>query len=222
MSALRVYLVDDHPIVCSGLEALLSSQPDIEVVGWSHSGEMALCDLRERSGSVDVVIVDHRLSGGIDGVEVCRRVTAEPYLVRCLAMSASADGESVRSFVVAGASGFLLKHADPERIVDAVRTVGRGASFIDQRVAELIAQELNPAARGARLLLTAREREILDYVACGLSNREIALKLCVSTSSVKSYVSNLLRKLGVTHRTEAVAVAAREGLLALVSTGGAG
>lgn len=218
MTALSVYLVDDHPVVCSGLDALLSAQDDIEVLGYSHSAEMALCDLRERPA--DVVIVDHRLGGSMDGVDLCRRITEPPYLTRCLAMSASADGESVRSFVCAGASGFLLKHADPERIVDAVRTVGRGASFIDQRVAELIAQELNPATRG-RMLLTAREREILEYVARGLSNREIALRLCVSTSSVKSYVSNLLRKLGVTHRTEAVAVAAREGLLALVSGSGA-
>jgi DNA-binding NarL/FixJ family response regulator len=215
-----VYLVDDHPIVCAGLDALLSAQEGIEVIGWSHSAEMALCELRERPA--DVVVVDHRLGGAIDGVELCRRITADPYLARCLAMSASADGESVRSFVCAGASGFLLKHADPDRIVHAVRTVGGGASFIDQRVAELIAQELNPAARGARMLLTPREREILDYVARGLSNREIAVKLCVSTSSVKSYVSNLLRKLGVTHRTEAVAVAAREGLLALVSGSGSG
>lgn len=214
MTALSVYLVDDHPVVCSGLDALLSGQDDIEVLGYSHSAELALCDLRERPA--DVVIVDHRLGGTMDGVELCRRITEPPYLARCLAMSASADGESVRQFVCAGASGFLLKHADPDRIVDAVRTVGRGASFIDQRVAELIAQELNPATRG-RMLLTAREREILEYVAHGLSNREIALRLCVSTSSVKSYVSNLLRKLGVTHRTEAVAVAAREGLLALVS-----
>ena len=218
MTALTVYLVDDHPVVCSGLDALLSSQDDIEVLGYAHSAEMALCDLRERPA--DVVIVDHRLGGAMDGVDLCRRITEPPYLARCLAMSATADGESVRSFVCAGASGFLLKHADPERIVDAVRTVGRGASFIDQRVAELIAQELNPATRG-RMLLTAREREILEYVANGLSNREIALRLCVSTSSVKSYVSNLLRKLGVTHRTEAVAVAAREGLLALVSGSGA-
>ena len=220
MSVLTVYLVDDHPVVCSGLDALLSSQDDIQVLGWAHSAEVALCELRERPA--DVVVVDHRLAGSMDGVDLCRRITAEPYLARCLAMSASADGESVRAFVVAGASGFLLKHADPERIVDAVRTVGRGASFIDQRVAELIAQELNPAARGARMLLTAREREILDYVSRGMSNREIAVKLCVSTSSVKAYVSNLLRKLGVTHRTEAVAVAAREGLLALVSSGGGG
>lgn len=217
MTALSVYLVDDHPVVCSGLDALLSGQDDIEVLGYSHSAELALCDLRERPA--DVVIVDHRLGGTMDGVELCRRITEPPYLTRCLAMSATADGESVRQFVCAGASGFLLKHADPDRIVDAVRTVGRGASFIDQRVAELIAQELNPATRG-RMLLTAREREILEYVAHGLSNREIALRLCVSTSSVKSYVSNLLRKLGVTHRTEAVAVAAREGLLALVSGSG--
>lgn len=217
MTALTVYLVDDHPVVCSGLDALLSSQEDVQVLGYAHSAELALCELRERPA--DVVIVDHRLGGTMDGVELCRRITQPPYLARCLAMSASADGGSVRDFVCAGASGFLLKHADPERIVDAVRTVGRGASFIDQRVAELIAQELNPSSRAAGLLLTAREREILDYVASGLSNREIALRLCVSTSSVKSYVSNLLRKLGVTHRTEAVAVAAREGLLALVSGG---
>lgn len=217
MTALTVYLVDDHPVVCSGLDALLSGQEDITVVGYAHSAELALCELRERPA--DLVIVDHRLGGSMDGVELCKRITQEPYMARCLAMSASADGESVRSFVCAGASGFLLKHADADRIVDAVRTVGRGASFIDQRVAELIAQELNPQTRG-RLLLTPREREILEYVAHGLSNREIALRLCVSTSSVKSYVSNLLRKLGVTHRTEAVAVAAREGLLAVVSRTG--
>lgn len=217
MTALTVYLVDDHPVVCSGLHALLSGQGDIDVVGYAHSAELALCELRERPA--DVVIVDHRLGGSMDGVELCKRITQEPYMARCLAMSASADGDSVRSFVCAGASGFLLKHADPDHIVDAVRTVGRGASFIDQRVAELIAQELNPQTR-SRLLLTPREREILEYVAHGLSNREIALRLCVSTSSVKSYVSNLLRKLGVTHRTEAVAVAAREGLLAVVSRTG--
>lgn len=214
-TTLRVFIVDDHPVVCAGLTTVLESSPELTVVGSAPSGERALCDLR--SVSADVVLLDHRMGSGMDGVELCRRLTQPPYLTRCMAMSASADGESVRSFISAGASGFLLKHADPSRIIDAVRTVGRGASYMDDRIAALIAEELAPASEARSEGLTPRETEVLELLAAGMSNREIASELGVSTGSAKNYVSSLLQKLGVAHRTEAVAVAAREGLLLLMS-----
>ncbi|MCU1591854.1 MAG: devR [Frankiales bacterium] len=214
---IRVFIVDDHPVVVAGLMSMLAEPADIEVVGNASNGEDALVALAMTPA--DVVLLDHRLGSGMDGVELCERLTQPPYLLRCLALSAGADGPTLRAFIAAAASGFLLKHADPERIVDAVRSVAGGSLFVDPRLTPLLMDEVGGnAARVASL--TARERGVLRLMAAGLSNPQIATQLCVSTSSVKAYVSSVLRKLEARHRAEAVAIAAREGLLDIVGAAG--
>ena len=210
MTVIRVYIVDDHPVVLAGLATLFAAHGDIEVVGRARSGEQALCELPRVEA--DVVLLDHRLGEGIDGVELCRRLTAEPYSHRCLALSASADAVTLRAFLAAGASGLLLKQSDPDRIVSAVRTVAGGSMFADPRLTALVMSEVGGNSTGIASL-TERERGVLKLAAAGLNNQQIAQQLCVSRGSVKAYVSSLLHKLQVTHRAEAVAIAAREGLL---------
>jgi DNA-binding NarL/FixJ family response regulator len=217
MSApVRVFLVDDHPVVLAGLSAVLARTDGIEVVGTASTGEQALVDLTGLQP--DVVLLDHRLGAGMDGVELCRRLTAEPYSLRCLALSAGADATTLRTFVSAGARGLLLKQADPDHIVGAIRSVVSGGMFVDPRMTSLLMGEVAGNATGLGSL-SPRERGVLRLVAAGFSNPEIARQMSVSHSSVKSYVSSILHKLAVATRAEAVALAAREGLLDGASAG---
>lgn len=211
MTTIRVYVVDDHPVVLAGLTHLLSGLDGVEVVGTSDSGEIALRELEELRP--DLLIVDHRLGQGMSGVDLCREACRSGVAVNCLALTTSADRDTVRGFIDAGALGFLLKRSDSKIIEEAVRVVAGGRRFVDQALANvLIHQIADPTASGLAAL-TPRERQVLRFVARGLTNREIAGQLLVSTSSVKGYVASVLRKLGVGHRAEAVAVAARAGEL---------
>jgi DNA-binding NarL/FixJ family response regulator len=206
----RVFLVDDHPVVLAGLVAVLSRHEGIDVAGTATSGEQALEILADLE--VDLVLLDHRLGAGIDGVELCRRLSAEPYSLRCLALSAGADATTLRTFLGAGSRGLLLKQADPEHIVDAIHSVMEGDMFVDPRMTTLLMEEVAGTATGLASL-NARERAVLRLIAAGFSNPEMARQLCVSHSSIKAYVSSILHKLHVNYRAEAVAIAAREGLL---------
>jgi DNA-binding NarL/FixJ family response regulator len=205
-----VYVVDDHPVVLAGLVTLLGGQQDMEVVGSASSGEQALAELARTPS--DVVLVDHRLGAGMDGVELCDRLTDEPYSLRCLALSAGTDALTLRAFVAAGASGFLPKQVDPARIVAAVRAVASGGLFVDSSLTSLMISTVHESRLGVSSL-SRQEHEVLRYVGLGMSNQEIGDALCVSHSSAKSYVSALLRKLDVNTRAEAAAIAAQQGLL---------
>jgi two-component system, NarL family, response regulator DevR len=206
---IRVYVVDDHPVVVAGIAQLLSRLPGIEVVGTASSGEVALRDIE--FAAPNVLVVDHRLGSGMTGIELCQAVTAPPLSIRCLALTANADPDAIRGFIDAGALGFLLKKSEPGAIETAVRSVARGERFVDQSVAHVLIHRIVEGTAAGVGALTPREKQVLGFVAAGLSNRQIADELCVSTSSVKGYVASLLRKLGVGHRAEAVAVAARSG-----------
>ena len=207
---IRVYVVDDHPVVLAGLVTLLGGQHDMDVIGGASSGEQALAELARTPA--DVALLDHRLGSGIDGVELCSRLTAEPYSMRCLALSAGTDALTLRAFVTAGASGFLPKQVDPARIVAAVRAVSSGGLFVDPSLTSLMVSTVHEGSLGVASL-SRQEHEVLRLVGLGMSNQEIGDALCVSHSSAKSYVSALLRKLDVNTRAEAAAIAAQEGLL---------
>ena len=211
-AVLSVYVVDDHPVVCEGLAHVLSSETDLEVVGSSQSGERALAILR--CVSVDLVLVNYELQGGMNGAQLCGELSREPYHLTCLGMAAQADAVVLREFLAAGSSGVLHKRADSARIIESVRAVAAGNTYVDPHLAGSLLRDVARQDRSAARPLTAVEQHVLAHMARGLSNREISALLCVSTSSVKGYVSQLLHKLGVTSRTEAVAVAARTGLLA--------
>jgi DNA-binding NarL/FixJ family response regulator len=211
---LQIYVVDAHPVVCEGLARVLSLPGELEVVGFAHSGERALLELP--SQRVDLVIIDHDLNGEVTGSQLCGLLTREPYLVTCLGMSAQADGTSVRDFLAAGSRGVLHKQAERARILEGVRAVAAGGIYLDPHLSAIVVRELAPQRSDRRSALTPTEYKVLGHLAKGLSNRQISGLLSVSTSSVKGYVSHLLQKLDVTSRTEAVAVAARTGLLASV------
>jgi DNA-binding NarL/FixJ family response regulator len=202
----RVYVVDDHPVVLAGLVTLLSNQSDLSVVGQASSGEQALAQLDDLE--VDIAVIDHRLGAGIDGVTLCEALTAPPHELRCLALTAGADAATVQAFVGAGARGVVPKQAGPERIVEAVRAVAAGQAYVDASLSSLMLVGLRGVDR-----LSDRERTVLRLVGQGRSNQEIADELLVSHSSAKSYVSGVLRKLEVETRAEAAVLAVREGLL---------
>jgi DNA-binding NarL/FixJ family response regulator len=207
--ATRVYVVDDHPVVRHGLHTVLTAEDDIVVVGHAGSGDIALCELAAMR--VDVVVIDHQLANGVGGHRLLEALCAAPYSLRCLVLTALAGSSDVRALLATGVAGVLSKSNDIHLIVAAVRNVASGQNYFDHHVLQALVQRQDDAR--PRESFDARDRLVLSYLASGLSNREIALAMHVSSSSAKKYVSLVLRKLGVAHRTSAIAAAAARGLL---------
>ena len=212
----RVLLVDDEELVRGGLRAILDARDDIEVVGEAADGAVVVplvTSLRP-----DVVVMDIRMPL-VDGIQATRdlqRRLAEP--PRVLVVTTFGDDENVYAALHAGAHGFLPKRARPAEIVDAVRIVARGESLLfPAAIRSLAARHAPTAARVGTTLaeLTPREREILQLVARGRSNSEIAGELYLGLQTVKTHVSSLLRKLGARDRTQAVIAAYESGLVPL-------
>jgi DNA-binding NarL/FixJ family response regulator len=210
---IRVVIADDHPVYRDGLAALLGSVDGLEVVGTASTGaevvEVA------RGASPDVVVMDVRMPD-LDGVEATRRVTGEQPHVGVLVLTMSEDDETLLAALRAGARGYLLKGANQREIVRAVTAVAEGQAIfgpaIAARVAELFAAPSQPAAQGPFPQLTAREREILDLLAAGRSNQQIAAALFLSPKTVRNAVSNVFAKLHVADRAEAIVRAREAGL----------
>jgi len=198
---IRVFLLDDHEIVRRGLSDLLAPTGDIVVVGEAATAAEAL--RRIPAVRPDVALLDARLPDG-SGIDVCRQVRAQLPDVRCLIFTSYDDDEALLAAVVAGASGYLLKQIRGSSIVDSIREVARGSSLLDPTaVQRLRAQLHSPAAEDERLAgLTTRERQILDLITDGCSNREIADQLFLAEKTVKNYITALLDKLGLRRRTQ--------------------
>jgi NarL family two-component system response regulator LiaR len=206
--AVRVLLVDDHPVVRQGLRALLSTQDGIEVVGEADDGEAAVAAAERLSP--DVVLMDVVMPG-MDGVEALRRIGERRPQTRVVMLTSYADERRAMEAVDAGASGFLLKDASPRDVAAAIRAAHRGEAVLHPSVAaKLLAERRRPPAAHADL--TARELEVLRLIARGLQNKQIAAQLHVSEKTVKTHVSAILRKLDVTDRTQAAMYAVRERL----------
>ena len=206
----RILLVDDHPLVREGLAAVLADEPEFDVVGEAGTGEQAF-----HSAAVvqpDVVILDLRLPD-MDGVEVCEKLLARHPGTRVLVLTSSTDESAMLSAFSAGARGFMVKESDPRALRLAVRFVAEGGTFVDPRLAGRLVS-LAAGHGGARgpYGLSNQEMRVLRYLPLGYSNREIGRELGISEQTVKTHVSNTLRKLGVTDRAKAAAVARREGL----------
>ncbi|WP_223199387.1 response regulator transcription factor [Solihabitans fulvus] len=203
----RVLLVDDHPVVRAGLRALLSGQADIELVGEAASGEEAvrLSGLR----TPDLVLMDLQLGEGMDGVDTTREILAGPTPPRVLVLTTyDADADILRA-VEAGATGYLLKDADPDDLVRAIRSAASGETVLAPHVASRLLTRMRTPAPP----LSGREIEILVLVAEGLSNRDIAKRLFISEATVKSHLVHVFGKLEVDSRTAAIAQARRRGLI---------
>ena len=205
---IRVFLLDDHEVVRRGLRDLLEAEDDLEVVG--EAGTVAEALELVPSAGVDVAVLDVRLPDG-SGVEVCRELRSDLPRVACLMLTSFADDEAIFASVIAGASGYVLKEIRGGELVTAVRTVAAGGSLLDpeltRQVMDRLAQQQRERARLDQL--TPRERRILDLIAEGKTNRQIAGELYLAEKTVKNYVSNLLMKLGFSRRTEAAVYATR-------------
>jgi NarL family two-component system response regulator LiaR len=222
---IRILLADDHPIVREGLRAVLETQDDFAVVAEAGDGEEAVRLAREQRP--DVVLVDLQMPG-LDGAAVIRRLRAAHLDARAIVFTAYDTDENIWAAVQAGAQGYLLKGAPREEIFRAIRVAQEGGSLLEPLVAARLLQRMSSAPPAAatgpattlRLpsrpeLLTAREREVLELLAQGLPNKEIAARLVISERTAKFHVSAIMGKLGATNRTEAVALAAQRGLIRL-------
>lgn len=207
MASVRVLLVDDHPVVRSGLRAMLAAYPGLDLIGEASTGEEAL--RVAASSAPDVVLMDLQLGTGIDGVEATRRLLATPTPPRVLVLTTYDNDADILSAVEAGAIGYLLKDAHPGDLVDAIRAAARGETVL----APHVATRLMSRVRGPATALTGRETEILTLVAEGLSNQEIGKTLFISEATVKSHLVHVFTKLDAENRTAAVAEARRRGII---------
>jgi two-component system response regulator DevR len=205
---LAVFLLDDHEVVRTGLRALLEAGDDIAVVG--EAGTVAEALSRIPAVKPDVAILDVRLPDG-SGVEVCREVrSADPDIV-CVMLTSYADDEALIASIMAGAAGYVLKQIGSLDLLDTIRRAGAGESLLDPALTDRVIDRLRegPAVDPRLASLTPQERRILDLIAEGNTNRQIAEEMYLAEKTVKNYVSNLLAKLGMERRTQAATFAAR-------------
>ncbi|MFC9977778.1 response regulator [Spirillospora sp. NPDC127200] len=209
MSApIRILLVDDHPVVRSGIRAMLADQPDFELVGEAATGEEGIA--RARALRPDVVLMDLRLGTGISGAEATRRILAAgPDAPRVLVLTTFDTDADIVAAVDAGATGYLLKDAPSADLHAAIRAAAAGDSALAPSVASRLLGRMRPRAA----TLTPRELEVLQLVAEGMSNRRISRRLFLSETTIKTHLVHIYAKLGVDSRTAAVAAASRQGLI---------
>jgi DNA-binding NarL/FixJ family response regulator len=212
--AIRVFLVDDHAVVRRGMRAFFAMLDDIEVLGEAADGRAALDELAvlaARDDLPDVVLMD-LLMPRLDGIATTAAIKQLYPRVEVVALTSFSEAERVHVALEAGAAGYLLKDAEADEVVAAVRAAHRGEVHLDPVVARKLTRSLVAPARTATAL-TPREREILVLVAQGKSNHEIARTLVISERTARTHVSNVLTKLGLASRTQAALWAVREGLV---------
>lgn len=202
-SSIRVVLVDDHAVIRAGLEHLLMGTDDIVVVGHAADGEQAV-EVVE-SVRPDVVLMDLQMPG-VDGVTAIRRIKALEFDVDILVLTSFSDSERIVGALDAGAVGYLLKDADPEDVLDGIRSVARGESPIDPKAARTL---LGARAGSQQVQLTSREAEVLALVRDGLANKQIARRLNISERTVKAHLTSAFARIGVSDRTQAALWAER-------------
>ncbi|PZQ89071.1 MAG: DNA-binding response regulator [Leifsonia xyli] len=213
----RVLLVDDQALVRTGFRVILDAQPDLEVVGEASDGVAGVALAAELAP--DVVCMDVQMPG-LDGLEATRRITAAPEAPAVLVLTTFDRDDYLFRALEAGASGFLLKTASPEQLIDAVRVLAAGDALLSPAVTRRVIERFGGTAAGdpggdpAVDELTERETEVFRLLAEGLSNAEIAGRLYVGEATVKTHVSNILLKLGVRDRVQAVVHAYRSGFVA--------
>jgi len=205
-SPVRVVLVDDHAVIRAGLEQLLSSTDDIEVVGTAANGAEALEVVRRIRP--DVVLMDLQMPG-VDGVAATRAMMAEQLGVDVLVLTSFSDSERIIAALDAGAVGYLLKDADPDDVLQGIRAVSRGESPIHPKAARAL---LGVRAGSQHVQLTSRESEVLGLVREGLANKQIARRLDISERTVKAHLTSAFARIGVADRTQAALWAERNGL----------
>jgi len=213
MSNIRVVVVDDQTLIREGLASLLALVPDLTVVGQAAGGREALELVAERSP--DVVLMDVRMPG-MNGVAATREVRTRYPHTRVIVLTTFDNDEYVFDALRAGASGYLLKNADPDYLAAAIRVVHAGGSILDPAITGKVIRHATRPGQARRALserLTPRERDVLRLMAKGVANAEIAAQLCLSEGTVRNHVSHILGKLGTHDRAHAVRLAVEWGLL---------
>lgn len=215
MGNIRVVLADDHPIVLAGIRALLTADPQLELVGEATNGGEALPLIR--SASPDVAVVDVSMPG-LNGLELTERVTRECPGTKVLVLTVHEDAAYVQPMLKAGARGYLLKRSAAEDLLRAIHAVAEGGIYLDPSVASHALTDASAAAQGTepggdREALSPREMETLRLIAQGFSNKEIARRIDVSVKSVETYKARAAEKLGLRSRAEIIRYAASHGWL---------
>jgi len=205
---IRVFLLDDHEVVRRGLADLLQVEGDIEVVG--ESGSAVEATARIPALRPDVAVLDARLPDG-NGIDVCRDVRAVDPSIKGLILTSYEDDEALFAAIMAGAAGYVLKQIRGTDLVDAVRRVAAGQSLLDPAITARVLERIRHGSEEPKELkaLTDQERRILEYIAQGLTNHEIAQRMFLADKTVKNYVSSVLAKLGLERRTQAAVLATK-------------
>jgi len=208
-AVLRVLVVDDHVAVRSGVAGILNAEPGITVIGQAANGESAVSMAARRRPTV--IVMDVKLDGGIDGLEATRRVLEADPDVAVIMFTAFGEHQLLNDGLQAGARGFMIKDATPDEVVRGIRIVAEGGMYLDPSLSSELLRRRNLGEVG---VLTPREREVLGLLAAGRSNRDIAAQLFVSVETVRTHVRNAMRKLEADTRTQAVALAIRQRIIA--------
>jgi len=210
MNPIRVILVDDHPVVRSGIKGMLAMADDIEIVGEAATGEEALRSIEQNHP--DILLLDMVLPD-IQGTQLAQRIIELYPEMKILVLSAYDDPVYIRELLELGASGYLMKEEAPEVIVEAVRGVAQGQQgWVSRRIAAQILSWMQ-SGQSSEMNLTPREQEVLSLIVQGKTNQAIALELGISEKTVEKYIGALFTKLNVTSRVEAAVYAVREGLI---------
>lgn len=213
MNSILILIADDHPVVQDGLQAVLSTQADFEITGVAETGieVMRMVAVQEP----DIVLLDLEMPE-MDGLEVLEQLKRDYPIVKVIVFTAFDTDERIVGAVKAGAKGYLLKGAPSQDLFEAIRTVSAGGSLLQPVVASKLIEHVSGESEQEKIgRLTGRERQVLEQMALGKTNKEIALQLVISERTVKFHVSSIFNKLGAGNRTEAVTIAARQGLVTL-------
>ena len=207
MNKIRVFLVDDHYVACYGLRLMVEQEEGLSVVGDAQSGEEALAKLKQTPA--DVVLMDIQLRG-MDGIETLRRLKASQPNVKVIMLTSFGDEYLIPS-LEAGANGYLVKRANRIEIAKAIREADQGGVPLDAQVTPGLVNQFRNLYEDRRVPITSREAEVLQLVAAGLSNKEIAGMLNISETTTKNHMTSILRKLDANDRTHAVTISLRKG-----------
>ena len=217
MTKIRLLLADDHAIVRRGLQLFLKTQPDFELVGEAATGQEVLERVAELEP--DIVLMDLHMPV-VNGIEATRQIKASHPAVKVIVLTSFSDHDHVLPAVKAGARGYLLKDIEPDELAKSIRQVYAGKVELHPDVAGLLLEQIaNPGDSAPDRTatpfdeLTAREREVLQLIASGLTNREIAEALFITEKTVKTHVSHILGKLGLSDRTQAAILAVKHGMI---------
>ncbi len=209
MEPIRVLLVDDHQLFRRGVASLLAGREDIEVIGEANNGAEAI--ERARELMPDVILMDIKMPA-LDGLAATKQLKTEMPYVRIMMLTVSETDEDLFEAIKAGASGYLLKNVDPDYLIACVQQVQRGEVPIAPTMAAKILRELTAPAEPSTQALTGRERQVLELLANGMANKEIAFALKISENTVKNHLRNILEKLHLQNRVQAALYAVRMGL----------